>query len=116
VLAWACECVAFWVILRGFPEASVPLVRCTFIYAAMTIAGALAFLPGGLGVTEAGMVALLVAAGSGIDEPTAFAATFVTRICTLWFAVVIGIVALGFVRRAGATVDLAALQRAKRAR
>ncbi len=115
VLAWACECVAFWVILRGFPGAFVPLFRCTFIYAAMTIAGALAFLPGGLGVTEAGMVALLLRAGSGLDDPTAFAATFVTRLCTLWFAVLIGVVALGFVRRTGAAVDLAALEEARSA-
>lgn len=110
LLAWACECVAFWVILRGFPGAAVGLLHGTFIYAAMTIAGALSFLPGGLGVTEGGMVALLVAGASGLDEPTALAATFVTRLCTLWFAVLLGVVALSFVGR-GAEVNLATLER-----
>ena len=63
----------------------------TFIYAAMTVAGALSFLPGGLGVTEAGMLALLTTFGTGIARGTAAAATFVTRACTLWFAVGIGV-------------------------
>lgn len=111
--AWACECLAFFVILRGFDGTSVGLLRGTFIYAAMTIAGALSFLPGGLGVTEGGMVALLVAGSAGLDQPTAFAATFVTRLCTLWFAVLLGVVALAFVQGGGAAVDLAALERAK---
>ena len=65
-----------------------------FIYATMTIAGALSFLPGGLGVTEAGMLALLAKLGTGTGEGVAAAATFVTRLCTLWFAVVVGLVAL----------------------
>jgi uncharacterized protein (TIRG00374 family) len=108
VAAWFCECAAFWLVLRGFPGAEVGMKSATFIYAAMTVAGALSFLPGGLGVQESGMVALLVTAARQIDEPAAFAAVFVTRLCTLWFAVAVGLVALGFVRRRAA-VDLAAL-------
>jgi uncharacterized protein (TIRG00374 family) len=99
IAAWACECVAFWVVLRGFPGADAPLQLCTFIYAAMTIAGALSFLPGGLGVQEGGMVALLVSTAHGVGAPTAAAATFVTRLCTLWFAVAVGLIALSLVRR-----------------
>jgi uncharacterized protein (TIRG00374 family) len=105
VAAWACECVAFWVVLRAFPGAEASLKLCTFIYAAMTIAGALAFLPGGLGVQEGGMVALLVKTAHGVGGATAFAATFVTRLCTLWFAVVIGLAALALLQRR-AHVDL----------
>jgi uncharacterized protein (TIRG00374 family) len=47
IAAWSAECVAFWIVLRGFPGAEASLRLCTFIYAAMTIAGALSFLPGG---------------------------------------------------------------------
>ncbi|MSP61935.1 MAG: flippase-like domain-containing protein [Myxococcales bacterium] len=115
IVAWACECVSFWLILGGFPGAAVPLIQCTFIYAAMTIAGALSFLPGGLGVQEGGMVALLVAASRGVGEPTAFAATFVTRLCTLWFAVLVGIIALAVVRkRSAVAVDVGALKAARK--
>lgn len=97
--AWAAECLAFWVVLHGFPGAEASVRLCTFIYAAMTIAGALSFLPGGLLVQEGGMVGLLVAMAHGVAKPRATAATFVTRVCTLWFAVVVGLIALVLVRR-----------------
>jgi len=92
--SWFFECLAFWAVVRGFPGASVGLRAATFIYSTMTVAGALSFLPGGLGVTEAGMLALLVRFGSGIGRGTAAAATFVTRAATLWFAVALGLSAL----------------------
>lgn len=107
IAAWACECLAFWVILHGFPGAEASLKLCTFIYAAMTIAGALSFLPGGLGVQEGGMVALLVSTAHGVGGPTAAAATFITRLCTLWFAVAVGLVALASIPR---KVDLSRLK------
>jgi uncharacterized protein (TIRG00374 family) len=115
VVAWVCECVAFWVVLRGFPGVAASLKLCTFIYATMTVAGALSFLPGGLGVQEIGMVKLLVAQARGVTEATAAAATFVTRVCTLWFAVVVGIVALTLVQRR-VQVDLSALKAEQPAR
>jgi glycosyltransferase 2 family protein len=98
-LAWFCECVGFFLIIGGFPGASASLHTATFIYASMTIAGALSFLPGGLGVTEAGMTGLLSRLGRGIDGAVAVGATFVTRVCTLWFAVLVGFVALLWLRR-----------------
>jgi len=113
IVAWLCECVAFWLVLRGFAGADASLKLCTFIYATMTIAGALSFLPGGLGVQEIGMVKLLIAQAHGVSEPMAAAATFITRLCTLWFAVVIGVVALVIMQRR-TRVDLARLNRAER--
>lgn len=110
IVAWLCECVAFWLVLRGFAGAEASLKLCTFIYATMTIAGALSFLPGGLGVQEIGMVKLLIAQAHGLSEPTAAAAAFITRLCTLWFAVVIGVVALVVVQRR-MRVDLGKLRR-----
>ena len=108
-ISWYCECVAFWVIVRGFPGAVLSLQAATFIYAAMTIAGAVSFLPGGLGVTEAGMLALLGKFAVGAGRGVALAATFLTRLATLWFAVVIGLGALLlFARRTQVKVDLPA--------
>jgi uncharacterized protein (TIRG00374 family) len=101
VAAWFSECAAFYVVIAGFPGALLPLHDATFIYAAMTIAGALSFLPGGLLVTETGMTALLVKLGQGIAEAAAVGATFVTRVCTLWFAVAVGFVALLLLRSRG---------------
>lgn len=106
--SWFLECLAFWVVVRGFPGAVLGVQAATFIYAAMTVAGALSFLPGGLGVTEAGMLAMLGSFGQGIDRGTAAAATFVTRACTLWFAVAIGLTALTvYSRRTGNKEPLA---------
>jgi hypothetical protein len=51
-------------------------------------------LPGGLGGTELTMIALLGLAG--IDGGTAVAATAVIRITTLWFACILGFLALPF--------------------
>ena len=99
VVAWLCECVGFAVIVDGFPGAHVPLGLATLIYAVTTVAGALSFLPGGLLVTEGSMTLLLVAAAQGLDRPAAVAATILTRLCTLWFAVVLGLVALVILRR-----------------
>ena len=93
-VSWFFECLAFYVVVRGFPGAHIGLQAATFFYAATTVAGALSFLPGGLGVTEAGMLALLVKLGSGLSRGSAAAATFVTRACTLWFAVALGLPAL----------------------
>jgi uncharacterized membrane protein YbhN (UPF0104 family) len=106
VAAWACECLAFWVVIRGFGGARVSVGLATAIYAGSTIAGAVS--PGGLGVTELLMTTGLVTMGHGMDKATAFGATFVARLATLWFAVLVGMIALGlFQRRHHVAVDLA---------
>jgi uncharacterized protein (TIRG00374 family) len=104
LVAWGCECVGFAVVLSGFPGVEVPLGLATLIYAATTIAGAVSFLPGGLGVTEGAMTLLLVETG-GVDAPTALAATVLIRFATLWFAVGIGLVAMAIARRMTGSVQ-----------
>jgi uncharacterized protein (TIRG00374 family) len=98
-IAWLCECVGFALIVNAFPGADVPFGLAMLIYAATTIAGALSFLPGGIGVTEGGMTLLLVESSHGIDQPSAAAATILTRLATLWFAVAIGVIAMAIARR-----------------
>lgn len=102
VAAWLCECLGFWLVIRGLPGAAAPLPLCVFIYAATTVLGALSFLPGGLGVTEGSMTLLLVRSAAGLTRSGAVAATVLIRLCTLWFGVCVGFVALGlFKLRAG---------------
>jgi uncharacterized protein (TIRG00374 family) len=98
-LAWLCECVGFALIVAAFPGTDVPLGLAMLIYAATTIAGALSFLPGGLGVTEGAMALMLVQGSHGVDTATAAAATILTRLATLWFAVLLGVIAMAIVRR-----------------
>lgn len=96
--SWACECVGFALIVNAFPGAHVELGLAMVIYASTTIAGALSFLPGGLGVTEGAMTILLVQTAARLDEPTALDATLLTRLATLWFGVVLGLVLLSIAR------------------
>ncbi len=95
--SWACECVGFALIVNAFPGAHVDVGLAMVIYAASTIAGALSFLPGGLGVTEGGMAILLVESAR-IEEPVALAATLLIRLATLWFGVLLGVVLLAIAR------------------
>ena len=95
--SWACECIGFALIVNAFPGAHVEVGLAMVIYAASTIAGALSFLPGGLGVTEGGMAILLVQSGH-VDQAVALAATLLIRLATLWFGVLLGVVLLAFAR------------------
>lgn len=86
--AWFAEAWAFHLILQWM-GLEVPLTIAVFVYSISMLTGALSFLPGGLGGTEASMVALLLTAG--VQPPAAIAATIVIRMTTLWFAVLLGL-------------------------
>ena len=90
-LAWFAECLGFALVCRGF-GIDVAVAYTTFVYAFATLVGALVLLPGGLGGTEVTMVFMLAQAGAGREFATA--ATLVTRVATLWFAVLLGAVML----------------------
>ncbi len=107
--AWMCECVGFGLILHAFPATEVEMGMAILIYALTTIAGALSFLPGGLGVTEGAMTLLLVRSATRITSSTAVAATLLTRFATLWFGVLVG---LGFMLLARRRIAALAARRA----
>jgi uncharacterized protein (TIRG00374 family) len=100
LISWGFECVAFYYVLVGLGVAGTPLLllQATFIFAASTLFGLVSFLPGGLGVSEASSVGLLVALLS-LATSTATTATILIRFCTLWFGVLIGVVALAWFGR-----------------
>lgn len=95
---WSLECVATWFLLEGFEQGAMSFQGATFGYAAGTLAGALAMLPGGLGVTEVGMTGLFRAAAPELSLATVSAATILVRLCTLWFGVALGCLALAVLR------------------
>lgn len=103
-LSWGLECLALFLLLRALPGGGLGWDASVFAYSASTIAGALAMMPGGLGVTEAGMTGLIEALSSGaIGAPAATAATMLTRLATLWWAVLVGAVALAVLRRSSSS-------------
>jgi uncharacterized protein (TIRG00374 family) len=95
-LAWFLEGFALWVILRGFGE-STPVLMACFFYATATLAGALIPVPGGLGVTEGTLEEQLHHFGN-VSNATATSAMILVRFATLWFAVLVGFVALALLR------------------
>ncbi len=98
--SWSLECVCLWEVARGFEGVLLSPLQASFAYAAPTIIGALALMPGGLGVTEASMAGVLEALGGEAMLPSmAIATTLLVRIATLWWAVVLGLVALPLHRR-----------------
>lgn len=94
--AWLCECLALWVILQGFGQSTaIPL--CLFFYATSTLAGAIIPTPGGLGVTETLLQQGLTQLGH-VGDNFATASMILVRFATLWFAVLVGFVALSLLR------------------
>lgn len=95
-LGWGLEGLALHLLLQGFGQSPV-WGFSLFFYATSTLAGALIPVPGGLGVTEAMIHEQLVHVG-GTPEPVATACMILIRLATLWWAVIVGFVALGILR------------------
>lgn len=98
VTSWLGECVAFFLVLvgLGIPATWSVLMASIFVFAASTWVGGASMLPGGLGAAELTVAGLLLVT---IDDPAmtsalAGTATLLIRFATLWFGVLIGIIAL----------------------
>jgi len=95
--AWSLECTALWIVLRGLGQ-TTSLGLSTFFYATSTLAGAIVPVPGGLGVTETSLQSQMQELGH-VGATASTAAMILVRFATLWFAVLVGFVALSFLRR-----------------
>lgn len=107
VVSWGFECVAFFFVLMGVGSdpSWLLLLQATFIFAASTLFGLVSFLPGGLGASEVSSVGLLVAL-VGLSASAATTATIVIRFCTLWFGVLLGVIALAWLSHRSATAGV----------
>jgi len=110
VVSWGCECVGFCLIVNAFLPGSVPLLFAVFAYASSAVIGALAIvLPGGLGATEWSLGTLVrrryeVYGELSLDTARSLAvgAVLLARLATLWFGVLVGLIATSvFQRRYG---------------
>ncbi len=102
VVSWLGECTAFFLVLigLGFESTIRMFLVATFTLAAATLIGSVSLLPGGLGAAEISVTAILLALipPPQMTHDIAVAATLLIRFCTLWFGVLIGVVALFTVR------------------
>ncbi len=99
VAAWFCEAAGLYLVVNALPGVTCDLATAVFVYAFATLAGAVTLLPGGIGATEGTLVGLLQKVFAVVPRAEdATAATLIIRFCTLWFAVLLGLVALAAFR------------------
>jgi uncharacterized protein (TIRG00374 family) len=111
LLGWGCEAVGFYLVVYGLTGSSEveSLVKGAFIMSTATLAGALFVVPGGLGISEAGITALSRSL-LDLSMSTAAAATVLIRFFTLWFGVGVGLIALLLLSRRLGEPDVSALE------
>ena len=93
LLAWGAEGLGFYLI-TAYLGIHTSVILAIGVYSCSVLAGAASFMPGGLGSTEA--VMFLFLGLQGADTATAIAATLICRLATLWFAVGIGLLVIGW--------------------
>jgi glycosyltransferase 2 family protein len=100
VISWGFEVLAFYVVLLGLgvEGGADLLLKASFIMPAATLASALLLTPGGLGVAEGGITGLSQVL-LDLTKSDAAVGTLVIRFGTLWFGVIVGLIALALVSR-----------------
>lgn len=100
MLAWSLHGLSLAAAASGFPDVDLSVMESMVAYSAPILAGALALIPGGLGLTEASMVGFVQhLGGPGATPEVAGAITLVVRLVTFWFAIALGFIALALWRR-----------------
>ncbi|MBV6511764.1 MAG: hypothetical protein FMNOHCHN_01248 [Ignavibacteriaceae bacterium] len=103
LFSWIFECLGYYIILINF-NLDISIIWASFAYGFATIVGAITMMPGGLGVTEGSLTFLAMRVGA--SREVAVAATFIIRAVTLWFAVLVGVIAVSvYQRKIGNEID-----------
>ena len=100
IVSWSGEAVALYYVFWGLgadPGWEL-MFQSLFILSISTMAGAVLLLPGGLGAAETGITTLGQAL-VGLGSAAAAGATLLIRLCTLWFGVGLGFIALAILAR-----------------
>jgi len=99
MLSWGAEAMVLCLVSMSMgldPPLSVGVALLA--HSAGTVAGAVSMVPGGLGLTEITIGAILTLS---MSRPDAAATTLIMRFSTLWFAVVLGIAVLSLIGGSG---------------
>ncbi len=94
-ISWSGECAALYFVFTGLGIAPTPdlFIKSTFILSVSSLIGSASGLPGGLGTADGsmlGLTRLLVTTSASLGG----AATLLIRLCTLWFGLGLGVIAL----------------------
>jgi uncharacterized protein (TIRG00374 family) len=100
IVSWFFEVAAMFVTFLGLgldPSFDL-MLKSAFILPIATLAAAILFTPGGLGVAEGGITGLSQSL-LDLSASAAAVATLVIRFGTLWFGVIVGMMAFGVLGR-----------------
>jgi uncharacterized protein (TIRG00374 family) len=95
LISWLGECGALYFVFAGLGLGFGfdLFLKATFIMAFSSLVGSATGLPGGLGTADGSMIGLIRLLVSG-SATIGGAATLLIRLCTLWFGLGLGVVAL----------------------
>ncbi len=97
ILSWGAEALVLCLVSISLGiEPGLSIGLALLAHSAGTIAGAVSMIPGGLGLTEITIGAILTGV---MTEPDAAVTTIIMRFATLWFAVLIGVIVLGIMKK-----------------
>lgn len=88
LLAWTAQGLILYLMLINF-DVKINIAMAVSIYCLSLLIGAVSLIPSGIGVTEVGMIWLLTQVG--VDNDIAIIASLITRMLTLWPAMLIGL-------------------------
>jgi uncharacterized protein (TIRG00374 family) len=98
VIAWLSVAGSF-VVLLGALDIEIPIYAAFSLYPMALLVGAGSMIPGGFGTTEATIVALLSI--HGVTLELALLAAIGIRICSIWFAMLLGFCAIALLELLG---------------
>lgn len=97
LLAWGLEGVSLYLIFQYLGTTQITVYQAILTHTASGLLGALTFLPGGIGGTEALTISFAMLYGA--SRTNAVTATILIRLLTLWYAVALGLVAMISIQR-----------------
>lgn len=94
-LAWFAEALGFSLIISDIAGIDISMVlvsKTVFIFCFVSILGFVSLFPGGLGIAEGGFTGMLILL-LNLQKSQAVASTILLRLLTLWWGVILGLVA-----------------------
>ena len=89
IISWSFESLVVYFTLRSF-GIELSIIKSAFIFVISSLVGSLSFLPGGIGATEGGLLALFLLEGISYDD--SIGPVIIIRIIILLLTIIFGII------------------------
>lgn len=87
VISWMIESLVVFFVLKAF-DIELSVMQSAFIYVTSSLVGAASLLPGGIGITEGGLIGLLLLENISIEK--SIGPVIIIRSITLWMLIIFG--------------------------